>query len=91
MREAIARIERFERLREALSKREEDLIRRSLDNIEELERLKDEERAARGSSEVPFDPITTLEQFSSETPSNQWDLLLSLVPSIVTSEEVLYN
>ena len=60
MREAIARMERFERLREALSKREEDLIRRSLDNIEELERLEDEERAARGSSEVPFNPITTL-------------------------------
>ena len=61
MREAIARMERFERFREALSKREEDLIRRSLDNIEELERLKDEERAARGSSEVPFNPITALE------------------------------
>ena len=70
MRKAIARIERFERLREALSKREEDLIRRSLDNIEELERLEDEERAVRGSSEVPFDPITALEQFSSETPIN---------------------
>ena len=61
IREAIARMERFERLREALSKREEDLIRRSLDNIEELERLEDEERAVRGSSEVPFNPITTLE------------------------------
>ena len=70
IREAIVRIERFERFREALNKRKKDLIRRSLDNIEELERLKDEERAARGSSEVPFNPIITLEQFSSETPSN---------------------
>ena len=61
IREAIARIERFERLREALSKREEDLIRRSLDNIEELERLEDKERVIRGSSEVPFNPIITLE------------------------------
>ena len=61
IRKAIARIKRFERFREALSKREKDLIRRGLDNIEELERLKDEERAARGSSEVPFNPITALE------------------------------
>ena len=64
-------MERFERLREALSKRKEDLIRRNLNNIEELERLEDEERAARGSSEVPFNPIITLKQFSSETPVNQ--------------------
>ena len=70
MREAMARMERFERLREALSKREEDLIRRNLDNIEELERLEDKERAARGSSEVPFNLIIALEQFSSETPAN---------------------
>ena len=70
MREAIARIERFERFREALNKREKDLIRRGFNNIEELERLEDEKRAARGSSEVPFDPITALEQFSSETPAN---------------------
>ena len=70
MREVIARMERFERLREALNKREEDLIRRGLNNIEELERLEDKERTARGSSEVPFNPIITLEQFSSETPAN---------------------
>ena len=70
IREAIARIERFERLREALSKREEDLIRRNLDNIEELERIENEERAARGSSEVPFNPIIALKQFSSETPAD---------------------
>ena len=61
IREAMARIERFERLREALSKREEDLIRRSLDNIEELERFEDEERTIRGSSEIPFNPIIALE------------------------------
>ena len=70
MREAIARIERFERLREALSKRKEDLIRRSLNNIEELERIENEKRVARGSSEIPFNLITALEQFSSETPFN---------------------
>ena len=61
IREAMARIERFERLREALSKREEDLIRRSLDNIEELERFEDEERTIRGSSEIPFNHIIALE------------------------------
>ena len=61
IREAIARIKRFERLREALSKREEDLIRRNLDNIEELKRFKDKECAAQSSSEVPFDFITALE------------------------------
>ena len=60
IREAMARMERFERLRKALNKREEDLIRRGLDNIEELERIEDEERTEQGTSEVPFDPIITL-------------------------------
>ena len=66
----MARMERFERLRKALSKREEDLIRRGLNNIEELKRIEDKERTERGSSEVPFNPIIALEQFSSETPIN---------------------
>ena len=85
----MARMERFERLREALGKREEDLIRRSLDNIEELERLEDEERAIRGSSEVPFNLIIALEQFSSETPTDQWDSLLFFIPPIAISEKIL--
>ena len=61
IREAMARIERFERLRKALGKREEDLIRRGLNNIEKLERIEDKERTERGSSKVPFNPIIALE------------------------------
>ena len=47
------------------------MIRRGLDNIEELERIEKEERDAAGSSEVPFNLIITLEQFSSEVPESQ--------------------
>ena len=68
MREAMARIERFRRLRKVLKERELEIIRRRLDNIEELERIKEEKRNAANSSEVPFNPITALEQFSSEVP-----------------------
>ena len=67
------------------------MIRRNLDNIEELKRIEEEERKAAGSSEVPFDPITVLEQFSSEVPESQWDSLLSFIPPNATSEEVPYN
>ena len=42
------------------------MIRRGLNNIEDLERIEEEERNAAGSPEVPFDPITALEQFFSE-------------------------
>ena len=65
-REAIARIKRFKRLRKVLKERKLEMIRRRLDNIEELERIEKEERNAIGSAEVPFDPITIFEQFSSE-------------------------
>ena len=71
IREAIARIERFKRFREVLKERELEIIRRRLDNIEELERIKEEERNIAGSSEVPFNPITIFEQFSSEVPESQ--------------------
>ena len=71
IREAIARIERFKRLRKVFKERELEIIRRRLDNIEELERIKEEERNAAGSSEVPFNFITALEQFSSEVPESQ--------------------
>ena len=71
MREAIARIERFKRLRKVFKERKLEIIRRKLDNIEELERIEKEKRNAAGSSEVPFDPITILEQFSSEVPESQ--------------------
>ena len=71
MREAIARIERFKRLRNILKERKLEIIRRGLDNIEELERIEKEERDAAGSSEVPFDFIITFEQFSSEVPESQ--------------------
>ena len=91
MREAMARMERFERLREALNKREEDLIRRGLDNIEELERIEEEKRNAAGSFEVPLNPITIFEQFSSKVPESQWDSLLSFIPFNATSEEIPYN
>ena len=71
MRKAIARIERFKRLREVLKERKLEMIRRGLDNIKELERIEKEKRNTIGSSEVPFDPITILEQFSSEVPESQ--------------------
>ena len=63
-----ARLERFKRLRKALYERELEMVRRGIKNIEELERIEDEKRVARGSFKVPFDPVTTLKQFSSETP-----------------------
>ena len=70
MREAIARMERFKRLRKVLKERKLEIIRRGLDNIKELERIEKEERNAAGSSKVPFDPITIFEQFSSEVPKS---------------------
>ena len=36
------------------------MVRQGIENIEKLERIEDEERAARGSSEVPFDPVIAL-------------------------------
>ena len=57
MREAIARIKRFKRLRKVLKERKLEIIRRKLDNIKELERAEEKERNAAGSSEVLFNPI----------------------------------
>ena len=71
IREAIARIKRFKRFRKVLKERELEIIRYKLDNIEELERIKEKERNAAGSSEIPFNPITIFEQFSSEVPESQ--------------------
>ena len=71
MREAITRIERFKRLRKVLKERKLEIIRRGLDNIEELKRIEREERNAIGSSEVPFNLIIAFEQFSSEVPESQ--------------------
>ena len=71
IREAIARIKRFKRLRQVLKERKLEIIRRGLDNIKELERIEKEERNAVDSSEVPFDPIVIFEQFSSEVPESQ--------------------
>ena len=82
-----ARLERFRRLRKALYERELEIVYRGIENIEELERIEDEERIARGSSEVPLDPVIALEQFSSETPVDQQDSLLSFIPPIAISEE----
>ena len=55
------RLERFKRLREALKLKKFKIIRRGLNNIEELERIEEEERNAAGSSEIPFNPITIFE------------------------------
>ena len=71
MREAITRMERFRRLREILKEHKLEIIRRKLNNIEELEHIKEEERNATGSSEVPFNFIIILEQFFSEVPESQ--------------------
>ena len=46
------------------------MIRRGLNNIEDLERIEEEERSAAGLSEIPFDPIIALEQFSADIPVN---------------------
>ena len=61
MREAIARIERFKRFRKVFKEHKLKIIRRKLNNIEELEHIKKEERNTIGSSEVPFDLIIILE------------------------------
>ena len=57
---------RFQRLRDILKQKESEIIRRNLNNIEDFKRIEEEERNATGLSEVPFDPIIALEQFSSE-------------------------
>ena len=64
------RLDRFERLRNSFKAREAEVIRRGLNNIEELERIEDEERQNSGSAEIPFDPITVLEQFSADIPAD---------------------
>ena len=71
MREVIIRIKRFKRLRKVLKEHKLEIIRRGLNNIEELERVEKEKRDAAGSSEVPFDLIIIFEQFSSEVPESQ--------------------
>ena len=81
MESAMARWKRFERLREALKEKEMEMVRRGLDNIEELERIEEEERMEKQQSpppsSVPPDPITMLEDFSSEIPEVQWDAFLA--------------
>ena len=64
-------MERFKRFRKVLKERKLEIIRRNLNNIEELERIEKEECDAAGSSEIPFNPIIILEQFSSEVPESQ--------------------
>jgi len=91
---ARARWKRFERLREALKEKEIEMVRRGVDNIEELERIEDEERAdaqdAQRPSSVPPDPITMLEDFSAEMPESEWQAFLS-APLAATSEEVSHS
>ena len=65
-----ARLARFERLQESLESHKLELIRRGIENIKELDRIEAEDRAAAGSSEVPFNPVIALEQFSSEIPES---------------------
>ena len=55
------RLDRFERLRNSFKARKVKVIRRGFNNIEELERIEDEERQSSGSAEVPFDLIIVLE------------------------------
>ena len=64
-------MERFKRFRKVLKERTLEIIRRGLNNIEELKHIEKEKRNAVSSSEIPFDPITALEQFSSEVPESQ--------------------
>ena len=55
------RLKRFERLYKALKLKEFEIIRRSLNNIKELEYIEEEERKASSSSEIPFNPIIIFE------------------------------
>ena len=86
-----ARLKRFKRLRKALHEKELEMVRRGLDNIEELERIEDEERVAAQNaqwpSSIPPDPITMLEDFSAEMPESEWEAFLH-APLVATSEEV---
>ena len=61
MRKAIARIERFKHFRKVFKERKLEIIRRRLNNIEELKRIEEEKRNAAGSSEVPFNLIIIFE------------------------------
>ena len=65
------RLDRFERLRDSFKAYKAEVIRRGLNNIEELKRIEDEERYSSGSTEIPFDPIIVLEQFSADIPVDQ--------------------
>ena len=65
------RLDRFERLRDSFKTRKAEVVRRGLNNIEELERIEEEERQSSGSAEIPFNPITVLEQFSADIPIDQ--------------------
>ena len=65
------RLDRFERLRDSFKTRETEVVRRGLDNIEELEHIEEEERQSSGSANIPFNPITALEQFSADIPVDQ--------------------
>ncbi len=94
MREAMSRMERFERLKETLESREAELIRRGVENMEDLERMEEEDRVkATGSprpSSNPPDAITMLEDFSAEMPESEWQAFLS-APLAATSEEVSHS
>ena len=89
MEAAMARWKRFERLQESLEEREAELIRRGLDNIEELERVEAEEKAASSlaSAPSPLDPITLLEDFSCEIPPSQWADFLNTTNDVSTVGE----
>ena len=60
MRDAMAQIETAERLQRFLDKRESELVRRGLENVEELEKLEKEEELAKeraASSSLSEDPV----------------------------------
>ncbi len=92
---AMARWKRFERLREVLKEKEIEMVRRGLDNIEELERVEDEERAvaqqAQRPSSVPPDPVTMLEDFSAEIPESQWSEFLASANAFSIPEEASHS
>jgi len=51
-RQALEKMERLERLRSFLDKREGEMIRRGVDSVEELEAIETEERLGQGASNV---------------------------------------
>ena len=59
--------------------------------LDELDRIKEEERRASGSRDIPFDPITGLEDLSTELSEAQWANLLGPASAFSIPEEASHS